>query len=347
MPPRLPIRLARIPIRPTLLTTASRLPGLSITASHRLSNLKSHFSTNRVSMSDVKENNQKFKLDALFSVKDRVALITGGGSGIGLMATQALATNGAKVYICGRTGEKLDKVVEQYGKDIPGQIIPLQADVSRKDSIRDLVREIEKREKCLCILINNAGIELNTQQTEAQSTKEMSKNLFEDQNETFELWADTFKTNAAQIFFMTTAFLPLLQNASEMHKGYSGTVINITSISGVVKTAQHHFAYNTSKAAAIHLNTMLSNEVAMNGFKIRINGIAPGVFPSEMTAGESGSDQKSHIPKDKYESKTPARRPGKEEDMANAILFAATNQYLNGQNVIVDGGYVIQAGAGP
>lgn len=298
-------------------------------------------------MSDVNENNQKFKLDALFSVKDRVALITGGGSGIGLMATQALATNGAKVYICGRTGEKLDKVVEQYGKDTPGQIIPLQADVSRKDSIRDLVREIEKREKCLCILINNAGIELNTQQTEAESTKEMSKNLFEDQNETFELWADTFKTNAAQIFFMTTAFLPLLQNASEMHKGYSGTVINITSISGVVKTAQHHFAYNTSKAAAIHLNTMLSNEVAMNGFKIRINGIAPGVFPSEMTAGESGSDQKSHIPKEKYESKTPARRPGKEEDMANAILFAATNQYLNGQNVIVDGGYVIQAGAGP
>lgn len=298
-------------------------------------------------MSDVNENSQKFKLDALFSVKDRVALITGGGSGIGLMATQALATNGAKVYICGRTGEKLDKVVEQYGKDIPGQIIPLQADVSRKDSIRDLVREIEKREKCLCILINNAGIELNTQQTEAESTREMSKNLFEDQNETFELWADTFKTNAAQIFFMTTAFLPLLQSASEMHKGYSGTVINITSISGVVKTAQHHFAYNTSKAAAIHLNTMLSNEVAMNGFKIRINGIAPGVFPSEMTAGESGSDQKSHIPKDKYESKTPARRPGKEEDMANAILFAATNQYLNGQNVIVDGGYVIQAGAGP
>ncbi|ETN39479.1 uncharacterized protein HMPREF1541_05703 [Cyphellophora europaea CBS 101466] len=298
-------------------------------------------------MSEANSSNKGFKLENLFSVKDRVALITGGGSGIGLMATQALATNGAKVYICGRTGEKLDKVVELYGKDIPGQIIPLQADITRKDSIRELVKEVEKREKCLCILINNAGIELNTQQTEAETTKEMSKNLFEDENETFELWADTFKTNAAQLFFMTTAFLPLLQNASEMHHGYSGTVINITSISGVVKTSQHHFAYNTSKAAAIHLNTMLSNEVAMNGFKVRINGVAPGVFPSEMTAGESGGDQKSFIPKEKYESKTPARRPGKETDMANAILFAATNQYLNGQNIIVDGGYVIQAGGGP
>lgn len=72
-------------------------------------------------MYDVNQNNRNFKLDALFSVKERVALVTGGGSGVGLMATQALATNGAKVYICGRTGEKLDKVAEQYGKDIPGQ----------------------------------------------------------------------------------------------------------------------------------------------------------------------------------------------------------------------------------
>lgn len=66
-----------------------------------------------------------------------------------------------------------------------------------------------------------------------------------------------------------------------------------------------------------------------------------------MTANESGSDQKSSLSKEKFESKTPARRPGKDEDMANAVLFVATNQYLNGQNVIVDGGYVIQAGAGP
>lgn len=97
-------------------------------------------------MSDINQNNRK----ALFSVKERVALVTGGGSGIGLMATQALATNGAKVYICGRTGEKLDKVAEQYGKDIPGQIIPLQADVCRKDPIRELVREVKKREKNAC-----------------------------------------------------------------------------------------------------------------------------------------------------------------------------------------------------
>lgn len=338
----------RIPLRAFGLTPngARSLSIPLITASTRLTSINGHFSTT-TKMSSPNKNNEAFKLDSLFSVRDRVALITGGGSGIGLMATQALATNGAKVYICGRTSEKLDKVAELYGKDIPGQIIPIQADVSKKESIRELVKEIQSREKCLCILINNAGVELNTQQTEAETTKEMSKNLFDDENETFDTWTDTYRTNVAQIFFMTAAFMPLLQNASEMHHGYSGAVINITSISGVVKTSQHHFAYNASKAAAIHLNTMLSNEVAQNGFKVRINGVAPGVFPSEMTAGESGEDQKSHIPKEKYESKTSARRPGKETDMANAILFAATNQYLNGQNIIVDGGYVITAGAGP
>ena len=293
------------------------------------------------------EHNQDFKLENLFSVKDKVALVTGGGSGIGLMAVQALATNGAKVYIVGRTEEKLQKVADTFGKDIPGQIIPVTGDVTNKSSIKELVKHISEREKCLCILINNAGIELNSQKTEAESAEEMSKNLFDDENETPELWADTHRTNVAQLFFMTAAFLPLLQKATEHQHGYSGTVINITSISGFVKTAQHHFAYNASKAAAVHLTTMLSSEIAANGLKIRVNAVAPGVFPSEMTAGESDDKQKSSLAKEKYESKTSARRPGKDTDMANAILFAATNQYLNGQNVIVDGGYVITAGGGP
>lgn len=63
-----------------------------------------------------------------------------------------------------------------------------------------------------------------------------------------------------------------------------------------------------------------------------------------MTAGESAENQKSHVPKEKYESKAAAQRPGKDRDMAGAVLFAATNQYWNGQNVTVDGGYELVAG---
>ncbi|KAK9775507.1 putative Rhamnolipids biosynthesis 3-oxoacyl-[acyl-carrier-protein] reductase [Seiridium cardinale] len=288
-------------------------------------------------------NAQKFSRDNLFNLKGRVALITGGGSGIGLMATQALVNNGAKVYITGRTGEKLDKVVEQYsqGKD---SIIPLVCDVGKKDQIKNLVKEISSKEDCLCILINNAGISTTSLSPESNSASEMKENLFDTEDATFDDWTESYQTNVAQLYFMTAAFLPLLQKSTENHPGWSGTVINISSISGMVKTAQHHFAYNASKGAAIHLNRILASEVAGQGLKIRINSIAPGVFPSEMTAGESGSDQKSHIPKEKYADKVPAQRPGKEEDMAQAILFFAANQYLNGQTLAVDGGYTIAAG---
>lgn len=289
-------------------------------------------------------NNEAFRLENLFGVKGKVALVTGGGSGIGLMAVQALAVNGARVYICGRTSEKLDRVAEIYGKDIPGEIIPIAADISSKENIKKLVDEISSREECLCILINNAGISSTTQQTEAETAEEMSQNLFSDPKATFDDWIDTYRTNVPQLFFMTTAFLPLLQKASEKHYGYSGTVVNISSISGIVKTSQHHYAYNASKAAAIHLTHMLASEVGNNRLKVRINSIAPGVFPSEMTAGESGQDQKSYLPKEKYE-KVPARRPGKDEDMANAVLFTVTNNYLNGQTVAVDGGYILHAGS--
>lgn len=289
--------------------------------------------------------NAHFARDKLFDLTGRVALVTGGGSGIGLMATQALVANGAKVYITGRTREKLDKVVSQYSQG-PDSIVPLTCDVGSKSDIANLVQEIEKRESCLCILVNNAGISTPTVSPESKSAEEMKRNLFDTENAQFEDWTESYNTNVASIYFMTAAFLPLLQKSSEKHKGWSGTVINISSISGLIKSAQHHFAYNASKGAAVHLNRMLASEVAAQGLKIRINSIAPGVFPSEMTAegGASGGDQKSHIPKDKYADKVPAARPGKDEDMAQAVLFFAANQYLNGQTLAVDGGYTLAAG---
>ena len=248
------------------------------------------------------------------------------------MATQALAVNGAKVYITGRTSEKLDRVAETYAKNISGQIIPITMDVSSKDDIRKLVDEISSKEKCLCVLINNAGISQETFQTEAKSAEEMKKNLFDAENATFDDWIETYRTNVASVYFMTTAFLPLLAAATKHNQGYSGTVINICSISGLVKTTQHHPSYNASKAALIHLNRMLANEIAENDLKIRVNSIAPGVFPSEMTTGgESGANQKSHIPREKYEDKVPAGRPGNDRDMAQAVLYLVTNQYVNGQ----------------
>ncbi|EYE93379.1 SDR family NAD(P)-dependent oxidoreductase [Aspergillus ruber CBS 135680] len=289
-------------------------------------------------------SNQRFQLENVFNVKGRVALVTGGGSGIGLMATQALAVNGAKVYITGRTGEKLDRVTELYGKNISGQIIPLTSDVTSKDSIAKLAKEIESKEKALHILINNAGISSTPGNTDAEDPNQLQQELFHDSISTFDEWESVYRTNVTQAFFTTAAFLPLLQKGTDLDHGWSSTVINITSISGIIKSSQHHFAYNASKAAAIHVSKMLAHEIASSGLKIRVNNIAPGVFPSEMTAKSSDEKQKSELPKEKYEQKVPANRPGKDEDMAGAVLFTAANQYLNGQTVVVDGGYVLATG---
>ncbi|KAK5129209.1 hypothetical protein LTR08_003759 [Meristemomyces frigidus] len=290
-------------------------------------------------------NNDAFQLSELFNVKDKVALITGGGSGIGLMMTQALAVNGAKVYICGRTSEKLETVAETYGKNISGKIIPIQADVTNKNEIAQLYEKISKNEKHLDILVNNAGIMSDKViTTEAKNAEEMKKNMFDDEKNDFQDWDDIYRTNVSQCYFMSTCFLPLLEKATEHTKSWSGCIINTCSISGQVKTMQHHPQYNSSKAATIHLTRMLANEIAQNEIKIRVNSIAPGVFPSEMTAGSSSANQKSELPKDQFESKVPAKRPGNDKDMAATLLFVACNTYLNGQTITVDGGYTLASG---
>lgn len=259
------------------------------------------------------------------------------------MATQALVANGAKVYITGRTKGKLDNAKSQHFGEKSENVIAIEADVTSKESVTSLAKEIESREKCLCILVNNAGISAEHHKTtEAKSAREFGDALFKESD--FDKWTDLYRTNVAAAYFTTAAFLPLLQASSERHPGWSGTVINITSISGLIKTSQHHFNYNASKAAANHLTRMLAAEIGAVGLKIRVNGIAPGVFPSEMTTGESDERQKSQLPKEKLEGDIPAARPGRDEDIASAILYVASNQYVNGQIIVVDGGYTLAAG---
>lgn len=180
------------------------------------------------------------------------------------MATQALAVNSAKVYIVGRTEEKLNRVAELYGANIAGQIIPLTADTSRKASIAQLVEEFASREDHLSVLINNAGIagqaRQDVERQQVQHAETLREMLFDDESATEHDWESVYRTNVCQLYFMTGAFLPLLQKGTEADaqaqaqqeggSGFTSTVINTTSISGIVKTSQHHFAYNASKAAA-------------------------------------------------------------------------------------------------
>ena len=105
-----------------------------------------------------------------------------------------------------------------------------------------------------------------------------------------------------------------------------------------MRHAQGHFSYNAAKGATVHLSRLMSAEFQKSG--IRVNSIAPGYFPTEMTVQESGGDQKSHLPAEKVAEKgyVPAQRPGEDEEMGMAVLFLARNRYVNGEIVVVDGG---------
>ena len=222
--------------------------------------------------------------------------------------------------------------------------------MTSKPELLRLASELESKEGHLDVLVNNAGVAgLNEgpqyrnvtggaeSKFEGSSAKEVRDRLFAD-NDTYDTWTDIYRVNAAAMYFTSAAFLPLLEKSTERSKGWSAGIINISSISGITKQSQAHFAYNASKGAAIHINDMFATELANNKIKIRVNSIAPGVYPAEMTAGGSdAATNKSHLEKDQFAG-LPSQRPGNDRDMASAVLMAATNQYLNGQTFAVDGG---------
>ena len=246
-------------------------------------------------------SNEELKISKLFDVSHIIAVVTGGGTGIGLMIAQALASNGAKVYITGRRAEALDAVVKEYSTSGTGKIVALPGDVSKKDDIKRLADEVAKQEsKGIHLLVNNAGIarddntRFSTQgEPDYQDAQAISNHLMQSEPEN---WQETFQTNITGQFFTTAAFLPLLAKGREVTPGYTSSVVNIASISGVMKgSSSGQFAYATSKAGFIHLTRMMASTFAQS--KIRVNCIAPGLFPSEMTTGESDESQKSKIDK--------------------------------------------------
>jgi len=291
-------------------------------------------------MSHGKSSNDDLTSTKLFDVSHVTAVVTGGGTGIGLMITQALVANGAKVYITSRRADVLKESDKQYDSG-PGQIIPLTSDISSKDEILKLVEEITKKEPDgIQLLVNNAGIarDQNIQFSEVgepdmSSATSISQHFL---NSTPDSWEDTFRTNTTAPFFTSMAFLPLLAKGGKKTPGYNSSIVNVTSISGVMKgNSGGQFAYATSKAGATHLSRMLATTLAGTG--VRVNVIAPGVFPSEMTTGESGKDNKSTIDK---KMSNPAGRPGKDTDMAATILMLVGKGgvFYNEQIMYPDGG---------
>ncbi|UZJ51513.1 hypothetical protein CBS101457_000833 [Exobasidium rhododendri] len=288
-----------------------------------------------------------FKAEDIYNLDGVAALVTGGvGTGIGLMAAKALAANGVKVYITGRREQVLQQAIQVHGPELRGSLSAIQADVTSKEHLKSAASKIS--EGYLHILINNAGIEGPVtklgEKKESMTAKEISQAHLD--NEDFKTWDDLYKVNSASIFFSTMTFLPLLE-AGNSHppthrkNNWSSSVTNITSISGIVKIAQNHYAYNSSKAAANSLTLMLANELNFSSkVNIRVNALAPGLFASEMTSGGAPSKDGVTDASQMADHANPAGRTGDAEEMASGILFLATNGFVNGQVLAIDGGFI-------
>lgn len=226
-------------------------------------------------------------------------------------------------------------------------------DVTSKVDLEKLVKNLTSKEKHLNLLstsfrlfshgladfnrtVTNAGISGPKAPPDSSSADELHDTIW--RGETVEDWDSVMKTNVTSVYFSTLAFLPLLQASIGQYAPRSPSVIVISSMSGIMRHSQGHFAYNAAKGATVHLSKLMSSE--FEKAEVRVNSIAPGYFPSEMTMSESDGSNKTHMPAEKVQEKghVPANRPGSDEEMAQAVIFLCKNTYVNGEVIAVDGG---------
>ncbi|KAK0475169.1 hypothetical protein IW261DRAFT_507672 [Armillaria novae-zelandiae] len=271
----------------------------------------------------------------VMSLSGRVGLVTGGGTGIGFMIAKAFAVNGAKVYI---TGRRLD-VLEQAAASItgvPGSLVPIQMDVTDEESIKAGAKHIEGIDGKLDILVNNAGIAGPLRDLDFVA-KVTATDPFEP--ETVQTWTDVFALNTIAPFFVVRAFQSLLVKGALSRTRGTASVINVSSVAAQMNAPGLHtsLAYNVTKAALDKLTLVLAMSFAGRDIPIRVNVLAPGLFPSEM-AGRELVEMVKTKPLPGMVAPIPTRRHGTEAEMGMTAVYLAASDYTNGAVLSVDGG---------
>ncbi|KAH8881753.1 short chain dehydrogenase [Thozetella sp. PMI_491] len=283
----------------------------------------------------------------LFRVDGMVAVVTGGGTGIGLMISKALAAAGAKkVYILGRR----KAVLEEASAKNSG-LVPVECDISSKPSLQSAVDTITKDVGYINLLVANSGIIGPLKTTlPGMSIQEVRKSLFEEVD--MADFTDTFHVNVTATYFTMLAFLELLDqgNKNALKGGFGAPsskdsdvpmipsqVIVTSSVGAFLRDWTTPPAYGGSKSALIHLVKQASTHFAR--FEIRVNVLVPGFFPSEMAAGLIAGRDPSTEGAD-HDLFIPSRRFGTEEEMGGTVLYLASRagSFCNGLVLVNDGG---------
>jgi 3-oxoacyl-[acyl-carrier protein] reductase len=243
-------------------------------------------------------------------LKDKVAIVTGGTRGIGKAIVFGLIRNGAKVLFTYLKSDESAGIILDEIKELKGEAGAIKADVRLYDEARRVVEEAINGFGKIDILVNNAGI-----------VKDKALMMMEPAE-----WLDVINTNLTGYFNMAKACIV------SMMKQKSGTIINISSISGIIGLPRQ-VNYSSAKAGEIGMTKSLAKEVASYG--IRVNAIAPGFIETDMT-----KDLKT---KDEIVKMIPCGRFGRPEEVAGVVTFLAGEKsgYINGQVIKVDGGLAI------
>ena len=242
-------------------------------------------------------------------ITNKNVFITGSTRGIGLAIAHHFAANGANLVLNGRSDITSELIGEFDQYDV--QVIGISGDVSDAEDAKRMIQEATEALGSIDVLINNAGI---------TADKLMLKMTMDD-------FERVLKINLTGAFNMTQAVL------KPMTKARQGAIINMTSVVGLMgNVGQANYA--ASKAGLIGLTKSVAREVASRN--IRVNAIAPGFIESDMTAVLSDKV------KDAMKAQIPMKRFGSVEEIATAALFVATQEYITGQTIAIDGGMVMQ-----
>ena len=290
---------------------------------------------------------ENLTLSGLFSVEDLRVVITGGGSGMGAGMARALAVNGATVFILGRRQEVLDETA-QSAANVSGRIIPVQCDVTSKDSLQSAARTVAATTSHVDALITSSGASGPALPFPTGPSGPNLDALCDAMWETsMEDFAATYLTNVAGPLYTALAFLRLLAAANDpsVHTPARPRpqIIAVSSIASYAKGAASGYAYNSSKAALNQLFKQLGNLLVP--YDVRVNVLCAGIWHTPMTDGTSLTDAAAPGAEPSAEGAyprevVPATRIGSDKDIGGLAVWLCSGaaSYLNGSVVLADGG---------
>lgn len=266
------------------------------------------------------------KTSDLFSLSDKVIVLTGGAGLLGQVFCQAFASAGAHLAIVDLNKTAIDSVVKNLDKSAKQKIVGVACDVSSPESVQNMVQSVVKEFGKIDVLVNNAASK--------GSSLDAFFAAFEDYS--LQTWREVMSVNIDGLFLVAQAV------GAQMKKQGGGSIIQTSSIYGVVAPDQRIYegseyngrpintpaVYSASKAAVLGLTSYLSTYWAAS--KIRVNSLTPGGIAS----GQNNEFNK------KYSNRVPLGRMGEASELVGALIYLASDasSYVTGQNIIVDGG---------